>query len=152
SSTEQSFRAEPASSAQTGGVLRRWNRKAHFYLGLYLLFFIWLFAFTGLLLNHSQWKFAEFWESRQQTTYERDIIPPSVGGDLVQARDLMHQLGIRGEVEWTKSNQDPNRFNFRVSRPGHIFEIKTDLAQRKASIQRIDLNKWGVMRILHTFT
>ena len=29
-----------------------WNRRVHFYLGLYLLFFTWLFAFTGLLLNH----------------------------------------------------------------------------------------------------
>jgi hypothetical protein len=28
-----------------------WNRRVQFYPGLYLLFFTWLFAFTGLLLN-----------------------------------------------------------------------------------------------------
>ena len=33
--------------------LRTANRRAHYYLGLYFLFFLWLFAFTGLLLNHS---------------------------------------------------------------------------------------------------
>jgi len=55
-------------------------------------------------------------------------------------------------IEWTTSRDDASRFDFRVSRPGHIFEIKTDLARNKASIQRIDLNAWGVMRLLHTFT
>ena len=37
----------------------RWNRKLHFYAGLFLLFFTWLFAFSGLLLNHPTWTFAE---------------------------------------------------------------------------------------------
>jgi hypothetical protein len=32
-----------------------WNRRLHYYLGLYLLFFSWLFVFTGLLLNHPRW-------------------------------------------------------------------------------------------------
>jgi hypothetical protein len=37
-----------------------WNRRLHYYLGLYLLFFCWLFAFTGLVLNHPRWAFAQF--------------------------------------------------------------------------------------------
>ena len=32
-----------------------WNRKLHYYLGLYFLFFLWLFSLTGLMLNHQQW-------------------------------------------------------------------------------------------------
>jgi len=119
---------------------------------LYLLFFVWLFAFTGLLLNHSQWRFAEFWDSRRQTSDERDILAPPPGGDLAQARDLMQQLGIRGEIDWTTTRNDAALFEFRASRPGHIFEIKADLARGKATLQRIDLNAWGVVRILHTFT
>src|SRR5262245_59567139 len=78
-----------------------WNRKLHYYLGLYLLFFVWLFAFSGLLLNNSSWKFFEFWGNRKQTTSERPITAPSPGSDLAQARDLMRQLDIRGEIEWT---------------------------------------------------
>jgi hypothetical protein len=39
-----------------------------------------------------------------------------------------------------------------VSRPGRTFEIKTDLDQERAVVQRIDVNTWGVIRILHTFT
>ena len=129
-----------------------WNRRIHYWLGLYLLLFTWLFALTGLLLNHSQWKFAEFWENRKQSTTEREIVAPAGGNDLTQARELMSQLGIRGEIEWTVTRNNPERLDFRVSRPGHIFEIKTDLARKRASIQRIDLNGWGIVRILHTFT
>lgn len=152
SSTEPDLAGRPVSSRSRGDVLRRWNRKLHSYLGLYLLFFVWLFAFTGLLLNHPQWKFAEFWESRRQTSDERDILPPPPGDDLVQARDLMRQLGIQGEIEWTTTRSDPNRFEFRASHPGHLFEVKADLARSKATLQRIELNAWGVLRLLHTFT
>ena len=38
---------------------RTWNQKLHIYLGLYFLVFLWLFAVSGLLLNHG-WQFAEF--------------------------------------------------------------------------------------------
>ena len=45
-----------------------WNRRLHYYLGLCLLFFTWLFVFTGLLLNHPRWQFAQFWPNRMQST------------------------------------------------------------------------------------
>lgn len=129
-----------------------WNRKLHYYLGLFLLFFVWLFALSGLLLNHSNWKFAEFWSNRKETTYERPVTVPVPGSDLVQANDLMRQLDLTGEVEWTATRNGDSRLDFRVTRPGHIFEIKTDLGQKQATVKRIDLNAWGVMRLLHTFT
>src|SRR5689334_11674529 len=56
--------------------VEHWNRKLHFYAGLFLLFFLWLFAVSGLVLNHPTWRFTEFWTSRAQTQYERDIILP----------------------------------------------------------------------------
>src|ERR1700722_4322250 len=129
-----------------------WNRKLHYYLGLYFLFFLWLFALTGLLLNHPAWTFAEFWTNRKQSVFERQIQPPRNGGDLDQARDLMRQLGIAGEIEWTATRSDPDIFDFRVTRPGHIFEIHADFNHRHAVVQSTGLNGWGVLHILHTFT
>jgi hypothetical protein len=140
------------SGTARGTLVRRWNRKFHYYLGLYLLFFVWLFSFSGLLLNHSQWKFAEFWDNRRQSSRQLAIVPPPGGGDLVQARDLMRQLRIRGEIEWSTDRKDTNRFDFRVSRPGLICDVKADFARQTATVQRIELNGWGVIRILHTFT
>ena len=137
---------------QMRNVLSSWNRRIHYYLGLYLLLFLWLFAFTGLLLNHSRWTFADFWPNRHQTSLQLPIQLPPPGGDLIQAQDIMRQAGVHGEIDWTRSPSDTSQLNFRVSRPGHIYEIKADLKQRRATIQRIDLNAWGVARILHTFT
>ncbi|MCZ7638061.1 MAG: PepSY-associated TM helix domain-containing protein [Verrucomicrobia bacterium] len=138
--------------ARWGDTFCRWNRRLHYYLGLYLLGFVWLFAFTGLLLNHSQWRFAEFWDSRKDTSADREIAPPPPGGDLAQARDLMRQLGIQGEIEWTVTRAAPDSLQFRASRPGQIIEVNADFARHKATVKRIDLNAWGVMRLLHTFS
>ncbi len=134
------------------GVLTAWNRKLHYYLGLYLLLFLWLFCLTGLLLNHGSWKFAEFWTNRQQSTYSLAIQAPAAGGDLEQAREILRQTGIRGEIEWTRARADANVLEFRASRPGRIFDIKADFAGNRATVQRIDFNAWGVTRVLHTFT
>jgi|SRR5215831_5668116 len=138
-------------SRRPAAIFEIWNRKLHYYLGLYFLFFIWLFSFTGLLLNHS-WKFAEFWPNRRVSTLERSIHRPRPAGDLQQAGEVMRQLGIDGEVEWTEPRNDSAFLNFRVSRPGHTSEIKVDLARGTARIQETRINGWGMMHVLHTFT
>jgi hypothetical protein len=129
-----------------------WNRKLHYYLGLYFLFFIWLFAFSGLLLNNSGWKTFEFWENRKQSTEERAITAPPAGSDLAQAENLVRQLGLTGEIDWTASRANNNALKFRVTRPGIVIDITADFQQQRATIKRIDFNAWGLMRTLHTFT
>src|SRR5215831_19711943 len=143
---------ETKAKTQVSKAFETWNRRIHYYLGLYLLFFVWLFAFSGLVLNNSGWKAFEFWEKRKESLNDRAIITPSSGSDLAQANDLMRQLGISGEVEWTASRGDNNRLNFRVTRPGHVIDIDADFQQKRATIKRIDYNTWGLMRTLHTFT
>jgi len=132
----------------------RWNRKLHFYAGLFLLFFTWLFAFSGLLLNHPTWSFAESWKNRQETNYEREITAPGpeVKGDLAQAREILRPLGIEGEILWTTTGTDPNLFDFQVRRPGHFFFINADFAKQRVTVRQSDVNLWGVIKVLHTFT
>ena len=115
---------------------------------------MWLFAFSGLVLNHPSWSFTEFWKNRKQTNYERAItVPgPEVKGDLEQARAIMTQLAITGEILWTTTRTDPSQFDFQVRRPGHFFFIKADLARERVTVQQSNVNMWGVMRVLHTFT
>ena len=141
-----------ASARQVVDAIGIWNRKIHFYIGSFLLFFLWLFALTGLLLNHSDWTFAEFWPNRRQTDVAGVIQTPPSGSDLSQARDIMKQLGIAGEIEWTTTRSGPEVFEFQVTRPGHSYRIKADLVQSRVTLHRDDLNVWGVMHVLHTFT
>ena len=149
--------ADPGHSANVRRFLagcERWNRKLHFYSGLFLLFFTWLFAFSGLLLNHPTWSFAESWNNRQETNYDREITAPGplVKGDLGQAREIMRQLGIKGEILWTTTRTDAGPFDFQVRRPGHFFFIKADLARKRVTVRQCDVNLWGVIKVLHTFT
>jgi hypothetical protein len=129
-----------------------WNRRIHYYLGLYLLFFTWLFVLTGLLLNHPRWQFAQFWANRLQSTTEHAFRVPQVTTDLERARDLMRQLGIVGEIQWPTAKSGTGPFAFQVSRPGLVIDVKADLQSGRATLQRNDVNVWGVLHVLPTFT
>jgi hypothetical protein len=141
----------PSAPKRFAETFEIWNRKLHYCLGLYFLFFLWLFAFTGLLLNHS-WAFFEFWPNRKISTVERSIQAPSSGGDLDQAKELLRQLGIQGEVDWTTTRPNPGRFDFRAARPGRVWNIQADLTQGRARVELTEINVWGILRVLHTFT
>jgi hypothetical protein len=129
-----------------------WNRRLHFYFGLYLLFFIWLFAASGLLLNHMRWPSGNFWARRKQEKAEQMVRLAAGVSDIEQAKNLMRQLDLAGEIEWLAPRQRPGRFEFRVARPGRILTIDADTSTGVASIERIQVNGWGVMNALHSFT
>lgn len=130
-----------------------WNRRLHYFLGLYFLFFIWLFALTGLLLNHGSWTFAEFWPNRKVSTFEQSIrAPAATGGALEDARDIMGQLDVSGEIQWLTTKPDSTQLEFRVTKPGLQLEIKADFKAARATVQRTEVNTWGIMHTLHTFT
>ena len=151
--------AEPPVAASSSNSTRlrvgfeRWNRKLHFYSGLFLIFFLWLFAFTGLLLNHPTWTFHDYWSNRKQTSYERAIKAPApdATGDLAQAQDIMKQLSIEGDILWTTTRTDASQLDFQVRRPGHFFFIKANWTQGSATVRQADVNLWGVMKVLHVF-
>jgi hypothetical protein len=128
-----------------------WNRKLHFYLGLYFLFFLWLFSLTGLLLNHGRWAMALGANQRAETRYERGIEIPAGNTDLVRARDIMRQLNLVGEVDWPASQQ-PGRLAFNVSRPKEPNQVRVDLSEKRAFVQHFDNSHWATFRIFHTFS
>jgi hypothetical protein len=133
-------------------ALESWNRKLHYYSGLYLLLFIWLFAVSGLLLNHPKWSAANFWPQRKQERFERPVQLAAGVSDIDQARSLMRQLGIAGEIEWTTPRQPAGRFEFRVARPGRMASVSVNVPAGVASIDQISVNGWGILNALHSFT
>jgi hypothetical protein len=136
----------------SSGSVARWNARLHYYLGLYFLFFIWLFAVTGLLLNHGMWGSAELQRSRVTSKSEHRVSLPNTGTQLGDARDLMRQLEIEGEVQWSATSGDANRFDFRVVRPGLQTDVKVDLGQAKATVERTKVSTLAIARNLHVFT
>lgn len=130
-------------------AVESWNQKLHIYVGLFLLLFLWLFSLSGLLLNHSQWEFASFWEEREENEFNYEIdVPVSADSALVIA-SIMKQLQAEGEVN--NINISANSLYFRVSKPGRIKNITVDLLTQHANVKEIKFNSWGIIRTLHTF-
>jgi hypothetical protein len=135
-----------------GPSLVRWNARLHYYLGLYFIFFIWLFALTGLLLNHGMWGMADFQRSRITSKSEHRVRLPNTGSPLNDARDLMQQLQVVGEIQWLGTPSQSNRFDFRVTRPGLQTEVRTDLSAGMVTVERTKTNALAISRLLHVFT
>jgi hypothetical protein len=126
-----------------------WNRKLHYYLGLYFLFFLWLFSLTGLMLNHQQW-FRDLYE-RQETSYEKEIEPPAGDTQLARTRDLMRQLNLAGEIDWPAA-QPVGHVDFNVSRPNGAAQVRADINARQAYVREFQNGHFHAFQIFHTFS
>jgi len=126
-----------------------WNRKLHYYLGLYFLLFLWLFSLTGLMLNHQQW-FSDLYE-RRETTSDQLIEAPQGQTRPEQTRDLMRQLELRGEIDWPAS-QPVGHIDFNVARPNGAVQVRVDLNAKRAYIKQFRNGGLHAFQIFHTFS
>ena len=125
------------------------NRRLHIYVGLFLVLFIWLFSFSGLLLNHGDWKFASFWDERKEKTTETAVSIPAGLDSLEKLKSILSQLKISGEVNNVRMTSDS--VDFSVSYPGHVSNIHADFKKGVGIQKELSYNIWGKIRTLHTF-
>ncbi|MCZ6633913.1 MAG: PepSY-associated TM helix domain-containing protein, partial [bacterium] len=128
-----------------------WNRKLHIYVGLYFLLFIWLFSFSGLMLNHPNWEFTRYWQRRQENVTVHQIQPLIEKEDMARAREVMAQLKVSGEIEHIQVLLKERRFKFRVNRPGRMIDIWVNWEGDRAEMKEITTDGWGVLHMLHQF-
>lgn len=124
------------------------SRKLHIHLGLLLLIFIWLFSLTGLILNHGNWKFASFWEEREESIINFTV-PDSVLKNPSPEARAMKFLKISGEVQLQQKTSEI--LEFRVQSPGIVNDVHIDLANGSGTKKVLKYNMWGKLRTLHTF-
>jgi hypothetical protein len=131
---------------------RLWNRKIHVYFGLYFLLFIWLFAASGLILNH-HWEATQFYQTEEKQLSTHAITVPKGADDQAIAQALAGQLGLRGEVAASaRSEETPDLLKFQVGRPGTAFQVSADLAKASAEVEQRGPGAWRLLHTLHTFT
>jgi hypothetical protein len=133
----------------SGRGFESWNRKLHYYLGLYFLFFLWLFSVTGLMLNHQQW-FRGI-NQRDETPYETPIATPAGTTVLERTHDVMQQLALAGEIDWPTS-QPVGHLDFSVSRPTESAQVRVDLNAKTAYVRHFANNKRLAFQVFHTFS
>ena len=130
-------------------ALEVWNRKFHYYLGLYFLFFLWLFALTGLMLNHQPW-FSDLYQ-RQETVSVRRVQMPQGRNLFEQTRDVMRQLDLRGEIDWPAS-QPVGHIDFTVTRPKSAAQVRVDLNAKRAYVKEFENGTLHAFQIFHAFS
>lgn len=132
---------------QKSGIVK-WNRKIHLYFGLFLLVFIWLFGFSGLLLNH-HWKFAKSWEHRKEISYDKTIQISEEKEKFTLALEMMNELKMKGNIHNLKFSSDSTQLSFIVAKPGTRYDIQAHLRQGDLLIKETKLDQWNIMTSLH---
>ncbi len=129
--------------------LNFWSRKIHIHIGLFLLLFVWLFSFSGLLLNHGGWKISSFWEERKQTEKVTTVYIANSSDSSAVLKNVMTQLAIAGEVSDVEMWQDS--IHFRVSKPGEVNSLAVNFVTGLCLQKKMEYNAAGKIRTLHTF-
>ncbi len=129
--------------------LNYWSRKLHIHLGLFLLLFIWLFSFSGLILNHSKWNISNFYEKRKEGKIVSSIRIPVSRDSVTVLKSVLSQLKIAGEITDVKIWNDS--LHFRVSAPGHVRNLQVNFKTGICTQNELKYNWSGKIQTLHTF-
>lgn len=129
----------------------RWIRDLHLYFGLFVSPFILLFAGSVFFLNHAKVA-TDRWTSVD--TFQSVQIPGGIesarGRDAIsRAQAILQQIGVSGEIGFTRYIQQKRHFVFPVSRPGLETMVDVDLDARSASVSRRQTSFWEALGYLH---
>ncbi|UCF35306.1 MAG: hypothetical protein JSU96_10635 [Acidobacteriota bacterium] len=125
-------------------------RKIHIHSGLFLLWLTWLFALSGVMLNHPKWEISKFWERRDVQTEVTPLEIPPIDAEK-RVETVLKQLEIDGEPESIHWSDDSGAFTVSVVRPGTIVEVSVNAELTQAEVKRTQTDGAGIVHMLHTF-
>jgi hypothetical protein len=129
----------------------RWTRDLHLYLGLFISPFVLLFAASVFFLNHSKivpdkWSAVETFQNVQIP----DAIDRAQGKEAIaRAQAILQQVGVTGEIGFTRFVRQTRHFVFPVSKPGMEKNVDVDLDRRTATVSRRPTSVWESFAYLH---
>lgn len=124
-------------------------RDLHADLGMFLAPFLVLFAVSTLLLNHVGFAALRRAPATPPTAETIPVDPTGVPGSLAQARELLRQLGIKGEIDYLSHDSRAGTLMIPVTTPGEIVRVDVDLKSRSARISRREQGLAGALVYWH---
>jgi hypothetical protein len=132
-------------------MFRRWTRDLHLYTGLFISPFLLVFAISVFFLNHAKVAPGEW--TTVDTVNDLQIpdgIESSQGKDAVaRAQAILPQVGLAGEIGFTRFARSTRHFVFPVSRPGLEANVDVDVDARRAVVSRRPTSLWEAFGYLH---
>ena len=130
-------------------LLSGWMRDLHLYLGLFLCPTILIFAVSTLLLNHPRPPAPAPTAGDTSSTRPVTVEVPGEVGTVDQARNILHQLQVTGEIDYLQHDAQAGRLVIPVSKPGQHVEVEVDLRARTAVVTRRDQGLAAALIYLH---
>ncbi|MCA1562039.1 MAG: hypothetical protein LC753_12450 [Acidobacteria bacterium] len=110
-----------------------WNRRLHYFTGLYLLFFLLAVRLHRVAAEPPALAVRAIL-AESGSAYDRAAgNVPSGTSEVDRAHDLMRQLDVAGESQWPAAQPAGGPFAFQVSRPGLVVDVKVELGSDRAS-------------------
>lgn len=126
-----------------------WTRDLHLYAGLFISPFILVFAISTLYLNHG-WRAPTAPASAAPALQEPVPIQiPDGMGSIDQAKGILRQLNLSGEIEFIRHLPKEERLKIQVMKPGEQTEVDVDLRAKTATLTRRGQGLSGAMIYLH---
>jgi hypothetical protein len=131
-----------------------WIRDLHLYLGLFISPFILVFAISTIFFNHawnpsgSNPKSADNVQ-KMSASIKTPPIAEDKGVDIEQAKQILRQLGVSGEIDYISHRKQENRLVIPVVKPGQRITINVDLNSQMAQVERRHTGLWDAMMYLH---
>ena len=107
----------------------RWTRDLHLYAGLFISPFVLLFAVSVFFLNHAK---VATDKATSVETFHGLAIPSGTEGAqgreaIARAQAILSQVGVTGELGFTRFVRQTRHFVFPVSKPGVETAVDVDL-------------------------
>jgi hypothetical protein len=126
-----------------------WTRDLHFYLGLFLCPFILVFAVSTLLLNHPGQRPPEGSSPNTLTHQSVQIETLDGVGTVEQARNILRQLDVTGEIDYVRHMAREERLLIPVTKPGEVTTVEVYLKTRTATVKRQSQGLVATLIYLH---
>jgi hypothetical protein len=128
--------------------LDSWTRDLHLYLGLFSCPFILVFAISTVLLNHPRQPAADPAFGNTLLT-NIPIAIPEGAGTIEQARKILRQLNVTGEIDYVSYRVKEQRLLIPVSKPGENTRVEVDLRGQTATVERQEQGLSAALIYLH---
>jgi hypothetical protein len=120
-----------------------WIRSLHLYFGLFVSPLVLVFAISTIMLNHN-WK--------PNPTVEKSVHPIKLVEGLVdypQARQILDQLNITGEVNFVRGFRGAEIVRIPVVKPGARTVVNVNVKESTAEVERHHLGFLHSLLFLH---
>ena len=121
----------------------QWMRNTHLFLGLFAFLSLLVYAGSSVQMAHNTW-----FSTKPAVTESRIAIPSEAASSArAVARELMDHHRLRGEL--AQVQQTAGGFNFRIVRPGSVYEVSYSPANGEAKVRTNTANFMGMLNRIH---